>query len=184
MDLMSNIALKIMWVGCKGEIKDKSTQQEHPSKELWKRLLKVFSSAIHKAEISHCVRGQMRKQLKALRKNIIGLSTCLWTFFLKWKRKMKYKNIPEKCMTETIGYVSPWTLVKMPFCLWQQVEKKIRNCNYFKNFISVFLGRTGNSIILESLWTAPVYSQYIQSHHCDLPWGYLLSSFLVYACLH
>lgn len=156
MDLMSNIALKIMWVGCKGEIKDKSTQQEHPSKELWKRLLKVFSSAIHKAEISHCVRGQMRKQLKALRKNIIGLSTCLWTFFLKWKRKMKYKNIPEKCMTETTSYISPWTLVKMPFCLWQQVEKKIRNCNYFKDFISVFLGRTGNSIILESLWTAPV----------------------------
>lgn len=26
--------IKIMWVGCKGEIKGKSTQQEHPSKEL------------------------------------------------------------------------------------------------------------------------------------------------------
>lgn len=99
MDLMSNIALKIMWVGCKGEIKDKSTQQEHPSKKLWKRLLKVFSSAIHKAEISHCVRGQMRKQLKALRKNIIGLSTCLWTFLSekgKWNIKTYLKNVWQK----------------------------------------------------------------------------------------
>lgn len=26
--------MKIMWVGCKGEIKGESTQQEHPSKEL------------------------------------------------------------------------------------------------------------------------------------------------------
>lgn len=104
--------------------------------------------------------------------------------FLTWVNKENEIKTCLKMYDRSNQLICLWTLVKMPSCFWQQVDRKIRNCDYLEAFISIFSGITGNSIILESLWTASITSQYTQSHHCYLPWGHQDSSCISFSCLY